>query len=86
MAPSSALASAPASESRPPAIQAASTSPGFGSSLAMAAGVRKMPEPITDDTTSMVVSYVPNSRASRSRGSRPRSSAPALAVAATSAP
>src|SRR5262247_1954869 len=68
MAPSSAFASAPASESAPPSSQTARYMPGCGTSVATPAGVRKMPEPTTDATISMVASLRDRTRRRRSFG------------------
>src|SRR5262245_25771953 len=68
MAPSSAFASAPASESAPHSSQTARYMPGCGTSVATPAGVRKMPEPTTDATISMVASLRERTRRRRSFG------------------
>src|SRR5688572_29008222 len=70
MAPSSALASAPASDRTPPRTQAARNASGLGRAAATVPGVRKMPAPMTEETTSIVASNRPSSGRRRSRGWR----------------
>src|SRR5271166_3243115 len=60
--PSCAYDIAPARARHPPAIQRASIAPGAGTSLAMMAGVVKMPTPITFDTISATPSLTRNER------------------------
>src|SRR4051812_26110439 len=50
------LPSAPASARRPPAIHAAKNHIGLGRFFATPPGVKKMPTPMTDETTSIVAS------------------------------
>src|SRR5208337_1600890 len=58
--PSCAYDIAPARARHPPATQRASIAPGDGTSLAMMAGVVKMPTPITFDTISATPSLTRN--------------------------
>src|SRR5208283_4974099 len=62
--PSCAYDIAPARARHPPASQRANIAPGDGTSLAMMAGVVKMPTPITFDTMSATPSLTRNDRRS----------------------
>src|SRR5205085_9894555 len=70
MAPSSAFASAPASERAPPISHAARNAHWFGRAAATVPGVRKIPTPMTDETTSIVASKGESWGSRRSRGWR----------------
>src|ERR1051326_2350044 len=62
MAPSSAKESAPHKERRPPPAQSARIASGFGTRRAIAAGVRKIPEPIVMPTTTPIALQSPSFR------------------------
>ena len=67
MAPSSASVSAPAALKRPPTIQTRTIRPMYGTSRATLAGTRKIPEPITEPTTTQKASTGPSTRGKRGR-------------------